>query len=608
MAKGNPNDSSMNVGFVAKVLDPLTQTYKPIYTAPDATNSVRGEVYLSDVFDSDGNFIDSSNAATGVTAVAPIALKKLTEKINAGQITDEDKVSKTQTGTQSITSHLNPKTNNAQDLGTSSLKWRNIYATTFNGNLNGKATTAGTADIAKVGKGPNLIDFSADLCSYTNSAKTGAITLTLPTAWTEALMFKATISIFNYVTHTSCDYIVAGYTYSSSKTWYNCTAAYVGSDMNPNPGLTVRFGDNSGSPCISIGETNTTWSYPNISIRDIVYNHTAAGDKLVSGWTFTFRTTELTRTDATINTNLLASTTKPGIIQKLSGSTTQYLRGDGTWQVPPNTNTDTNVTQNHSTTNVEYPVLLKNGTGINNVTSTSNFDADVTINPSNGIITALGFKGPLTGNVTGTLTGNVTGNVSGSSGSCTGNAVTATTLKTSHNFSLTGEVTATAVSFNGSADVQLQTTIANNTITSDKIVDGTITSNDLANGAITSGKLAKDAVIKDKINNAAVTSEKLAADSVVKEKIKDAAVTTGKIDDGAVTSDKLADGAVTNGKLAANSVIEGKIKDAAVTTGKINDNAVTLAKLGSDVGTVYVGTTQPTDNNVIWWIDTTDDK
>lgn len=602
MAKGNPNDASMDVGFVAKVLDPLTQTYKPIYTAPDATNSVRGEVYLSDVFDSDGNFIDSSTAATGVTAVTPIALKKLTEKINAGQITDEDKVSKTQTGTQSITSHLNPKTNNAQDLGTSSLKWRNIYATTFNGDLNGKATTAGTADIAKVGKGPNLIDFSADLCSYTNAAKTGAITLTLPTAWTETLMFKATVSIFNYVSHTSCDYIIAGYVFPSSKTWYNCTAAYVGSDMNPNPGLTVRFGDNSGSPCISIGETNTTWSYPNISIRDIVYNHAAAGDKLVSGWTFTFRTTELTRTDATINTSLLASTTKPGIIQKLSGSTTQYLRGDGNWGTP--SNTDVNVTQNHSTANAEYPILLKNGTGTNNVTSTSNFDGDVTINPSTGTITALAFKG----NITGNITGNVTGNVTGSSGSCTGNAATATTLQTSRNFSLKGDVTATAVSFNGSAAVELQTTIANNTITSDKIVNGTIISDDLANAAVTSGKLANDSVITAKINNAAVTSDKLAANSVVTAKINDGAVTEGKLASDSVTTAKIKDLNVTEGKLAANSVTTAKIKDLNVTTGKIANDAVTLTKLGSDVGTVYVGTTQPTDNNVIWWIDTTDDK
>ena len=48
---------------------------------------------------------------------------------------------------------------------------------------------------------------------------------------------------------------------------------------------------------------------------------------------------------------------------------------------------------------------------------------------SNGIITATGFSGPLTGNVT----GNVTGNISGSSGSTTGNAASASTLYVTSN-------------------------------------------------------------------------------------------------------------------------------------------------------------------------------
>ena len=45
-----------------------------------------------------------------------------------------------------------------------------------------------------------------------------------------------------------------------------------------------------------------------------------------------------------------------------------------------------------------------------------------------------------------------------------GNATTATTLATGRNFSLTGDVTASAVSFNGSAAVALSTTIANSAV------------------------------------------------------------------------------------------------------------------------------------------------
>ena len=53
-----------------------------------------------------------------------------------------------------------------------------------------------------------------------------------------------------------------------------------------------------------------------------------------------------------------------------------------------------------------------------------------------------GLTGDLKGDVVGNITGNVTGNVSGSSGSCTGNALTATTLQTARSINGT--------SFNGS--------------------------------------------------------------------------------------------------------------------------------------------------------------
>lgn len=48
--------------------------------------------------------------------------------------------------------------------------------------------------------------------------------------------------------------------------------------------------------------------------------------------------------------------------------------------------------------------------------------------------------------------------------SITGNATTATTLQTSRNFSITGPVTASSVSFNGSGDVQLASTINTTTL------------------------------------------------------------------------------------------------------------------------------------------------
>ena len=119
-----------------------------------------------------------------------------------------------------------------------------------------------------------------------------------------------------------------------------------------------------------------------------------------------------------------------------------------------------------------------------------------------------------TGAIAGTFTGNLTGNVTGSSGSTTGNAATATALQTARDFQLTGDVEASAVSFDGTGAVNLTTVIGTGvivnadvnasagiaysklslggTITSADIVDGTIVATDIANGTITAAKMVTD--------------------------------------------------------------------------------------------------------------------
>jgi hypothetical protein len=79
-----------------------------------------------------------------------------------------------------------------------------------------------------------------------------------------------------------------------------------------------------------------------------------------------------------------------------------------------------------------------------------------------GTTTATGTTtGDITLSSTGTLVANVEGDVTGA---VTGNADTATTLATARNFSLTGDVTAGVVSFDGSGNVALSTTIAANSV------------------------------------------------------------------------------------------------------------------------------------------------
>ena len=125
------------------------------------------------------------------------------------------------------------------------------------------------------------------------------------------------------------------------------------------------------------------------------------------------------------------------------GSSGQFLgwASDGTakWVNNPNTNTDTLMTQNVSTTNATYPVLLvaTADATANQGAKTGIFAKSVKVNPSTNVISASGFSGP--------LTGNVTGNCSGSSGSCTGNAASATKLQTAR--------TINGTSFDGTANI-----------------------------------------------------------------------------------------------------------------------------------------------------------
>jgi hypothetical protein len=123
------------------------------------------------------------------------------------------------------------------------------------------------------------------------------------------------------------------------------------------------------------------------------------------------------------------------------------------------------------------------------------------VTPSLGVatatsVTASTFAGALTGNVTGNVTGNlngavtgnVTGNLTGSvtgnvTGNVSGNASTATALATGRTISLTGDVSGTSGSFDGTGNASITAAIAANTI-----VDADIN----ASAAIALSKLATD--------------------------------------------------------------------------------------------------------------------
>lgn len=78
-----------------------------------------------------------------------------------------------------------------------------------------------------------------------------------------------------------------------------------------------------------------------------------------------------------------------------SGKQASYLRGDGTWAVP--TNTDTKVTNTLNTTTKAY---ITGTTSSSTNTGTQIFDTGVYLDTTAGMLTATTFKGALSGNAT----------------------------------------------------------------------------------------------------------------------------------------------------------------------------------------------------------------
>ena len=83
--------------------------------------------------------------------------------------------------------------------------------------------------------------------------------------------------------------------------------------------------------------------------------------------------------------------------------------------------------------------------------------------------------------------------------------------------------------------------IQDNSVTSAKIVNGTIVAADLADDAVTTAKIADDAITSALIADDAITTALIADDAITTALIADDAITTALIADDAITAAKIAD-------------------------------------------------------------------
>ena len=159
---------------------------------------------------------------------------------------------------------------------------------------------------------------------------------------------------------------------------------------------------------VGLGNVNNTAD----ADKSVKYATTAGDATTVSGHTVA-KDVPSNAVFTDTNTWVKVSTTADGYISKLSGNTSQYLRGDGTWAIPPNTNTTYTLTQDSTD---GHRITLTPSSGA--ATTITIPDNNTTYTFSNGLsasgtsVSNSGVRSVATGAANGTLSVNTNGNTS----------------------------------------------------------------------------------------------------------------------------------------------------------------------------------------------------
>ena len=243
--------------------------------------------------------------------------------------------------------NVNPLANNTQTLGTTSLKWKNVYATTFTGDLTGTAAKA-TGD----GAGDNIRS------TYIKSLSVSGTTLTI----TKGDSTTSTITLQDTNTDTKV-----------TNTLGTTTKAYVTG--------TTSATTNTGTQIFDTG----------------VYLDTTAGQLVATTFKGALDGNASTATKATGDSagDNIRSTYIKGL--SVSGTTLTITKGDNSTSTLTlqDTNTDTKVTNTLNTTTKAY---ITGTTSATTNTGTQIFDTGVYLDTTAGQLVATKFVGALQGN------------------------------------------------------------------------------------------------------------------------------------------------------------------------------------------------------------------
>lgn len=476
-----PNGEDKRLNFTLKIWDAQANAYRPVYIAPDGTDTVQGDVKLSDATNS------TLNAASGMTAATPAAVKAVAD-IAANKL---DKVaSADQTVASKVTFNNAVVGNKGITVPTGQY---------FTGNLSGNATTATTLQTArqisvKIGNG------TAGTANF-NGGANAAIVIPQVDA---SVVTTGTLPL-SVLPQGALERLVKV------------------ADEEARFALTtgdVQLGD-------SVLQIDTDTMY--IVIDTAQLNNDAGYEEYAAGTAVLAETAEKVQHQLTVQKNGVTQFVYDGSVARTINIASSFA--DLTGQIAAN--------------QIPDGIITNDKLGVNYAGSAT--------------------KG--------------------------GSATSAVKLDTARTIAFTGVVTGSA-SFDGTEDVSIATTIGAGQITGTMLADNAVTSAKLSNNSVTSAKIVDGTIVAADIADATITGAKLV----------NSTITGGKIASNTITATNIANSTITNAKMAANSINSSNIVDGTVTGTDLAANTVTLNNLASDVGTVAVQSTEPTDSNIKLWV------
>jgi hypothetical protein len=279
----------------------------------------------------------------------------------------------------------------------------------FNGVVNSYATMDNLARRFNSPEGASYITSS--------SSVTGAIKIKLPVARNNSstmMMFR--VKIYQYNTGNSYELQIGGYNYGGGN-WYN---TFVTNLTDNGVNFDVRFGYDATSDCVWIGETTSSWVYPQVFVTDFQAGYGGQGAEWATGWGISFETSfdtvEYSRTASQVITSrsIGAQSVNYAVSAGNAGTLGTYAETSFI-RLAPNSSTPTNGN-----------FAIGNASSRNFIQSHSGQPLD--LNPLGNAVTINGYV-PLTSNNYNSYAPTLTG--TGASGtwgiSITGNANYATT-------------------------------------------------------------------------------------------------------------------------------------------------------------------------------------